>query len=150
MVDDALTEARPNLMNARAATPGSSLLAYEAFKVGSAVTERLEIRRVLGVWHSPAYRYLMDILYNGRFGTSFVLLYSFMAVEVTGKSMQPIIHAIQSGTCAFLQDFHPNEFVSPQPGTPMITGIRMVVKESEKEKQKRLEEEQVTTPGVDA
>lgn len=141
MVDDVLTEARPHLVNTNAPAPGASLPAYEAFRVGSVVTERLEIRQALGAWHAPAYRYLMDIHANGRFGTRFVLLYSFMEVEVTGNSMQPILHAIQSGTCAFIQDFHPNEFISPQPGVPIITGIKMVVKEIDEEQQKRLEEE---------
>jgi hypothetical protein len=123
---DPLAAFRTPQPTARTAAPGSAVTVYEAFKTGNAATERLEIRRVLGDWHTPSYRYLMDVSYNGKFATELLLVYSFMIVKVSGKSMQPIIHAIQAGNCAFIQDYHSNEFASPQPGVPIITAIEIV------------------------
>jgi len=104
---------------------------YEAYRVKERGAERLEIRRVLGASHAPGYRYLMDVSFNGDFGTELVLIYSFLMVKIKGKQMQPLIHAILEGTCAFIQDFHSNEFSPPQPGAAIIESIEIVGRENE-------------------
>jgi hypothetical protein len=41
---------------------------YNAYSTGDRGQERLQIRRVLGSWHSPSYRYLMDVVQDGNQG----------------------------------------------------------------------------------
>ena len=98
---------------------------YEAFRTKER-TDRLEIRRVLGETRAPSYRYLMDIGFNGEFGTELVLYFSFLIVKIAGKNMQPLIRAIIDGNCAVLQDFHPKEFIAPAEDAPIITSVEYV------------------------
>ena len=111
----------------------ASLKPYEAYKVKDKGAERLEIRRVLGESHAPSYRYLMDVSFNGDYGTELVLIYSFLMVKIKGRQMQPLIRAILEGTCAFIQDFHPKEFLQPQPGAAIIESIEIIAGREDKE-----------------
>jgi len=106
---------------AQQAAPG--LKPYKAFDTRERAPERLEIRRVLGETHAPSYRYLMDVAFNGEFGTELLLVYSFLLVKIKGRNLYPIIRALLEGRCAFLQDFHPNEFAPPQGNEPVIESI---------------------------
>ena len=107
----------------------TNLKPYEAYKVKDRGAERLEIRRVLGESHAPSYRYLMDVSFNGDYGTELILIYSFLMVKIRGRQMQPLIRAILEGTCAFIQDFHPQEFSPPPPGSAIIESIEIVGRE---------------------
>lgn len=99
---------------------------YAAYGTGDRRQERLELRRVLGTWHSLPYRYLLNVVFNGNYATELVLLYSTQLVQIAGRNMQPIIRAILEGTCTFLQDYHPNEFTPPSPDAPVIASIEYV------------------------
>src|SRR5436190_184151 len=56
---------------------------YVAFGAKDKV-ERLRIRRAFAPTRSPGYAYLLDIAYDGPFGTNFVLVYTFLMVMVRG------------------------------------------------------------------
>lgn len=101
----------------------TGLKPYKAFEIRERAAERLEIRRVLGETHAPSYRYLMDVSFNGQYGTELLLVYSFLIVKIKGKNLQPVIYAILEGRCHCIQDFHPNEFASPQANEPVIESI---------------------------
>src|SRR5258708_75574 len=66
-------------------------LFYAAFGISDRNQERLQIRQVLGAWHAPGYRYLMDVVYSAQQGTELALAYSFMLVKVTGRHLEPIV-----------------------------------------------------------
>ena len=104
---------------------------YNAHSTGDRSQERLQIRRVLGAWHSPSYRYLMDVVQDGSQGEELVLVYSFMLVKIAGRNMQSIAAAIFEGTCIFIQDYHEKEFTPPAATTPVITKIEIVVRGEE-------------------
>ncbi len=78
---------------------------------------------MLGETHAPSYRYLMDVAFNGESGTEIVLLYSFLTVKITGRSLQPVVAAILENSCIFIQDFHPNEFLQAPQDAPFIEAI---------------------------
>lgn len=106
---------------------------YAAFGQGGRNQVRLEIRRLLGEWHAPSYRYLMDIVFDGRYGTEIVLVFSFLLVKIRGKNLQPVMAVIAEETCAYIQDYDAREFSPPAPDAPVITKIEVVVR-GEKEK----------------
>ncbi|MBI3419876.1 MAG: hypothetical protein HY053_07080, partial [Proteobacteria bacterium] len=60
---------------------------YVAFYAKDRV-DRLIIRRANDMARSPGYGYLLDITYDGPYGTNFVLVYSFMMmVLVEGRNL---------------------------------------------------------------
>ncbi|HLG63107.1 MAG TPA: hypothetical protein VKY19_14300 [Ktedonosporobacter sp.] len=102
--------------------------AYLAFDTGDRSQERLKIKRIKGETHSPSYRYLMDIMYNGDEGTQIVLVFSFLMVKITGRNMLSLVHSIEDGTCIFIQEFHAKNFPSPSPKDAVIDEIEVVVR----------------------
>jgi len=112
----------------RSQPPAKGLKSYEAYKAQDAQPERLKIRRVLGDWRAPGYRYLMDVSWNGDFQTKLALIFSMYTVEITGKNLNPVIYAIVDGHCDFIQDFDAREFAAPaDPKQPVIEEIKFIV-----------------------
>lgn len=103
---------------------------YAAFGQSGKGLERLEIRKVLGAWHAPSYRYLMDIAFNGKYGTEIVLTYSFLLVKIKGGNLYSVLTALLDGTCAFVQEYHENEFTPPSPDAPVIDSIEIVIRQA--------------------
>jgi hypothetical protein len=108
--------------------PIDTLPLYEAFKAQDK-NRRLDILRVRGANHSPAYAYLINIIWDGdEYGAAMVLEYSTMQVRIKGKNLQPIVAAIKKSTCSFIQDYDPQCFLPPQPNEPMIESIEIVAR----------------------
>jgi hypothetical protein len=103
---------------------------YVAFDAKDKV-DRLQIRQANAQARSPAYGYLLDVAYDGPFGTNFVLYYSFMMiVRVEGKNLQPLIMALQMGTAEFIQEFDPEKWPMPKdPKAPFIESIKIAVEQ---------------------
>jgi hypothetical protein len=103
---------------------------YLAFDAKDKV-ERLSIRYGKADSRTPSYGYLLDIAHDGRFGTKFVLYYSFMmVVEVEGKNLLPVIMAIQMGTADFIQEYDPDRWQKPKDSkAPFIESIKVVVEQ---------------------
>ena len=74
---------------------------YVAFDAKDRV-ERLKIRLANEQTRAPRYGDLLDITYDGPYGTNFVLIYSFMIIVlVEGKNLQGVISALEMGTADF-------------------------------------------------
>lgn len=102
---------------------------YVAFDAKDRV-ERLKVRRANAPTHSPGYVFLVDVAYDGTFGTNFVLQFSFMTVFVTGKNLQNVVAALEMSTAAFIQEFDPDRWPKPKDEkAPFIESIEVVMQE---------------------
>lgn len=103
---------------------------YIAFHAKDKV-ERLRIRRANDQTHSPGYGVLLNVSYDGDFGTNFVLIYSFlMMVFVEGKNLQPVITAIENSMADFIQEYDPDRWEMPKdPTAPFIESITIQMQE---------------------
>ena len=103
---------------------------YAAFEAKDRV-ERLKIRRANDPTRSPGYAYLLDVVYDGSYGTNFVLVYTFLMVLVRGRNLQPVILALEMGTAEFIQEFDADRWQEPKDGKlPFIESIEVVVQDS--------------------
>src|SRR6266853_6262648 len=112
------------------ATPPQTPEGYVAFDAKDKV-DRLKIRRPNDPTRSPGYAYLLDVVYDGEYGTNFVLVYTFLMVMVRGRNLQNIIMALEMGTADFIQEFDPERWQKPtDEKAPFIESIEVVVQES--------------------
>jgi hypothetical protein len=103
---------------------------YVAFDAKDRV-ERLKIRLANDQTRSPRYGDLLDITYDGPYGTNFVLIYSYMIIVlVQGKNLQAVITALEMGTADFIQEFDPDRWQKPKDDkAPFIESITVVLQE---------------------
>jgi hypothetical protein len=95
---------------------------------------RLKIHRAMAPARSPKYSCLLDIAYDGPYGTNFVLVYEFMIVLVRGKNLQKVIAAIQNDTADFIQECDPDLWKHPtDKNAPFIESVEVVIKGLETE-----------------
>ena len=103
---------------------------YVAFD-GKDKVSRLRIRRAMAPTRSPGYAYLMDVVYDGGYGTNFVLVYTFLMVLVRGKNLQALIYALENGMADFIQEFDSERWAKPaDANAAFIESIEIVVQES--------------------
>jgi len=103
---------------------------YMAFDAKDKV-DRLQIRQANAQARSPSYGYLLDVAYDGPYGTNFVLYYSFMMiVRVEGRNLQPLIMALQMGTAEFIQEYDPERWSMPKDSkAPFIESIKIAIEQ---------------------
>jgi hypothetical protein len=101
---------------------------YQAFAViGKAdKSNSLQIRCAQGLTHSVNYSHLLDVCYDGIHGTELILLFSFMQVKIKGKHLQPVIAAVESRECVYLQDYDAHSFTEPRPNEAVIDSIEVI------------------------
>jgi len=92
---------------------------YVAFGTKDKV-HRLRIRSAMAPVHSPGYNILLDVVYDGEYGTNFVLLYTVLMVLVRGKNLQKMVFAIENGMAEFIQEFDPDKWQKPTDATAAI------------------------------
>ena len=103
---------------------------YVAFGAKDKVS-RLRIRRAMAPTRAPGYTYLLDVVYDGSYGTNFVLVFTFLMVLVRGRSLQPVIAALELGMADFIQEFDSDQWQKPaDESAPFIESIEVVVQES--------------------
>jgi len=103
---------------------------YVAFATKDKVS-RLRIRRAMAPTRSPGYAYLLDVVYDGSYGTNFVLVYTFLMVLVRGKNLQSLVFALESGMADYIQEFDPDKWAKPtDESAAFIETIEVVVQES--------------------
>lgn len=103
---------------------------YVAFDAKDKV-DRLKIRRANDPTRSPGYAYLLDVVYDGPYGTNFVLVFTFLMVLVRGRNLQGVVMALEMGTADFIQEFDPERWEKPKnDNAPFIESIEVVVQES--------------------
>ncbi len=129
-MNDPLAKFRRNAVADSAAPAPDGDDAYVAFGAKDRV-ERLKIKRTDKPTHAPGYSYLLDIIYDGKHGTNFVLVYTVLGVKVAGKNLQPVIMALLAGTADFIQEFDRNQWPKPTDAkAPVIESIEIVVQEN--------------------
>lgn len=106
---------------------------YEAFVPGERGQEILEIRPMLGIWQTPSYRYLMNMLFNSVSGTGMVLIFSFVVVKIQGRNLDAVYQAIRDRACACIQEYDPTAFSPPDTDAPVITQIEIVIRGEDEE-----------------
>jgi hypothetical protein len=130
-MNDPLAQFRKRPVGTSADTPppkGSD--EYVAFDAKDKV-DRLKIRRANDPTRSPGYAYLLDIVYDGPYGTNFVLVFTFLMVLVRGRNLQGLITALEMGTADFIQEFDPERWQVPNDEkAPFIESIEVIVQES--------------------
>jgi hypothetical protein len=106
---------------------------YAAFSTKDRV-ERLKIKCANQPTRAPGYENLLEIVYDGRIGTNFVLSFSWLMVLVRGKNLQPVIMALLAGTADYIQEFDPEIWERPSDAKkPIIESIEVVVHEKQME-----------------
>jgi hypothetical protein len=102
---------------------------YAAFGTKDKV-HRLKIRSNPTLEHSPGYNLLLDVVSDGRQGTSFVLVDTVLMVMVRGKNLQKTVFALQNGMADFIQAFDPERWQKPKDDTAaFIESIEIQVTE---------------------
>jgi hypothetical protein len=66
-----------------------------------------------GVMRFPVYHELRDINFDQAYQQGFNLFFHAMTVEVTGENLWPVVHAIASGRCAAIYEFHADLYSPP-------------------------------------
>jgi hypothetical protein len=102
-MSDPLSSFRKQTANTPSESAFNGADEYFAFVAKDRV-ERLKIKRANSPTHAPGYAYLLDIIYDGNFGTDFVLVYTILGVKVTGRNLQPVIMALLAGTADYIQE----------------------------------------------
>jgi hypothetical protein len=98
--------------------------AYAAFETREQAG-RLHIMRGAGPSRFPGYHYLLDISFDHHLQSAFTLIYTFMIVEVTGRNLGPVVHAINFGNCERIREYHPRLYDPPAQGEPFIEKIHI-------------------------
>ena len=113
MPDDPLAEFRKTPPAPRGGPiPPKGTDEYVAFGTKDKVN-RLRIRSVMAPVNAPGYHILLNVVYDGEYGTNFVLLYTVLMVLVRGKNLQKVVFAIENGQADFIQEFDPDKWQKP-------------------------------------
>ena len=98
---------------------------YTAFRLGKR-RERLLIARATQPFRFPAYHELKDINFDQDFQQGFNLFYHGMTVEVIGENLWPVAHAIASGRCDAIYEYHAKLYPTPPAkGDQFIKSIKL-------------------------
>ena len=120
---------KPIVSSGPASGPPTGEDDYVAFDAKDKL-DRLRIRRAMAPTRSPGYAYLLDVVYDGPYGTNFVLVFTFMIVLVRGRNLQPVVAALESAMADFIQEFDADRWKVPtDPKAPFIESIEVIVKE---------------------
>jgi hypothetical protein len=92
---------------------------YAAFGTKDKV-QRLRIRCAMAPVNSPGYNILLNVTYDGDYGTNFILLYSVLMVMVRGKNLQKVIFAIENAQADYIQEFDPDKWQKPADASAAI------------------------------
>ena len=88
--------------------------------------DRARIVRATQPMRFPVYHELRDINFDQAYQQGFNLFFHAMTVEVMGENLWPVGHAIASGRCAAIYEFHADLYPAPPPkGRPIIKSIKV-------------------------
>jgi len=124
---------RPSALGSAKAPP-PTVEEYTAFGTKDRVA-RLRIRSRMEPVHSPGYNLLLDVVYDGEFGTNIVLAYTVLHVMVRGRNLQKLVYAIENGMADFIQEFDPDRWEKPtDANAPIIESIEIRAIENDSSK----------------
>jgi hypothetical protein len=102
---------------------------YVAFGTKDKVN-RLRIRSAGELTNAPGYNVLVNVVYDGRQGTHFMLVYTVLMVLVRGRNLQKMVFAIENGMADYIQEFDSARWQKPaDAGAPFIESIEVKVME---------------------
>src|ERR1700753_2984083 len=80
--------------------------------------------------HSPAYNLLLNVVSDGKHGTSFILVYTVMMVMVKGRNLQKMVFAIENHMADYIQEFDSERWQKPNDAqAAFIDSIEVSVKD---------------------
>lgn len=85
----------------------------------------IQIERATLPSRLPSYSYLLDASYDHHHHSALTLFYSFMVVEIIGRNLYPVIHAIKYRMCDHIRQFNPQLHDQPADDQPIITEINI-------------------------
>jgi hypothetical protein len=132
---DPLAQFRREARAPEPAGPEAGQPAYKAFSAAKGPPlPRLDIRsRELG--HCPAYSTLVDIVYDPSDDTGFYLTFSInFQVKVDGRKLRPVIDALKTNSCEFIEEYDAARFPAPETGATVIDRISLRVPRAEPKK----------------
>jgi hypothetical protein len=99
---------------------------YQAFRISPRREDYLEIRLASEAWQLPRFFDMRRIVVNQRLGTEIVLLFPEFGVFITGKNLLPVLYAIKTHRCAFIEAYHAEKFAPVEDkNTPFISSIAL-------------------------
>ena len=108
--------------------------AYEALAVtGEACARGIEIRctsRGGAISYAVTYNSLHRVSYNRLIWTRIFMWAGRLTIEIRGRNLQPIIEAIRTRTCGFIQEYSEDEHIRPETidlDAPFIESISVEV-----------------------
>jgi hypothetical protein len=130
MADDILAQFRKTPSAASvSATPPKDTDEYVAFGTKDKV-QRLRIRSAGDLTNAPGYNVLLNVVYDGRQGTHFMLVYTVLMVLVRGRNLQKLVFAIENGMADYIQEFDAARWQKPaDANAPFIESIEVKVVE---------------------
>ena len=100
---------------------------YKAFQLGKRRGERLIIYRASQPMRFPVYHELRDISFDQAFQQGGFLFFHAMTVEIMGRNLWPVFHAIGSTRCAAIYEYHAKLYPAPaSEGEPQIDSIKLL------------------------
>jgi hypothetical protein len=126
MADDLLAQfRRTGATSVDGAKPPSVPQEYVAFAAKDR-SQYLDIRLARPPYHSPRNHLLVNVAYDGPFGTNFLVTYTTMNVLVRGSNLQEVVFAIQNQMAAYIQEFDPDKWPRPKnEKAPFIESIEI-------------------------
>jgi hypothetical protein len=97
---------------------------YVAFGTKDRVL-RLRIRSAMAPVQAPGYNILLNVSYDGDYGTNFVLMFTVMDVLVRGKNLQKMVYAIENNMADFIQEFDSDRWEKPDATAAIIDSIEV-------------------------
>ena len=86
------------------------------------------IRSSSNAWEWVTYSYLLRIVADGASGTRLTLVFTFMAVTITGRNLFEVGDAIANERCDFIEEFDAKRWAKPtDPKAPFIESIEFLV-----------------------
>jgi hypothetical protein len=85
---------------------------YSAFGTKDKV-RRLRIRSAAAPVNAPGYNILLNVVYDERHDTHFILVYSILMVLVRGRNLQKMVFAIENEMADYIQEFDADRWQKP-------------------------------------
>jgi hypothetical protein len=96
---------------------------YHAFKAVDRSQRRLLLKPVGTPWEWLPYQYLLRIVLDPK-ATRIALVFSFMAVTITGRNLTQMAGALAEERCEFIQEFDPKHW--PKPTDPEAAYVESI------------------------
>ncbi len=129
MNHDPLAKFRGDKPGTPAGSPVASASAvYRAFD-SKERPARLRMLRA-NVTRAPAYRYLVDIITDGKSGAEIFLIYELLVVVIKGRNLQTLAKAIEDGTAECIEEFDAARWARPDDKAVIIESLEFVGNEA--------------------